>query len=194
MSNLKQTPKPSRGKPSQARSWSRYQKPEARSQKRNRNKIYNFKTLPTAAVLPDVCLSFEFRGNVICVFFFFLFGWGGGKGCRVKYIIEIELQEQSWTNAQSLLAANCRPASQPKEMNRTSLSSGSTSRRLPALLFVLLLCLVARTNGRPSQEDESDLAIIPPDADNVEVCVRVEREIQSGVHNNLPFGRSIRLK
>ncbi|EDW51638.1 uncharacterized protein LOC6620082 isoform X1 [Drosophila sechellia] len=54
-------------------------------------------------------------------------------------------------------------------MNRTSLSSGSTSRRLPALLFVLLLCLVARTNGRPSTEDESDLAIIPPDADNVEI-------------------------
>ncbi|XP_043654611.1 uncharacterized protein LOC122620974 isoform X2 [Drosophila teissieri] len=54
-------------------------------------------------------------------------------------------------------------------MNRTSLSSGSTSRRLPALLFVLLLCLVARTTGRPSTEDEGDLAIIPPDADNVEI-------------------------
>jgi len=47
MSNLKQTPKPSRGKPSQARSWSRSQKP-----KQNRNKIYNFKTLPSAVVLP----------------------------------------------------------------------------------------------------------------------------------------------
>ncbi|KRK02978.1 uncharacterized protein Dyak_GE25698, isoform C [Drosophila yakuba] len=62
-----------------------------------------------------------------------------------------------------------RPASQPKEMNRTSLSGGRTSRRLPALLFVLLLCLVARTTGRPSTEDEGDLAIIPPDADNVEI-------------------------
>nr|XP_036673753.1 uncharacterized protein LOC118877787 isoform X1 [Drosophila suzukii] len=62
-----------------------------------------------------------------------------------------------------------RPASQPKEMNRTALSTGSTSRRLPALLFVLLLGLVAQTTGRPSPEDESDLAIIPPDTDNVEI-------------------------
>ncbi|XP_039491315.1 uncharacterized protein LOC120451570 isoform X2 [Drosophila santomea] len=54
-------------------------------------------------------------------------------------------------------------------MNRTSLSGGRTSRRLPALLFVLLLCLVARTTGRPSTEDEGDLAIIPPAADNVEI-------------------------
>ncbi|XP_050744345.1 uncharacterized protein LOC108031607 isoform X3 [Drosophila biarmipes] len=52
-------------------------------------------------------------------------------------------------------------------MNRTALSTGSTSRRLPALLFVLLLALVAQTSGRPSSED--DLAIIPPDADNVEI-------------------------
>ncbi|XP_037716269.1 uncharacterized protein LOC119551140 isoform X2 [Drosophila subpulchrella] len=54
-------------------------------------------------------------------------------------------------------------------MNRTALSTGSTSRRLPALLFVLLLGLVAQTTGRPSPEDESDLAIIPPDSDNVEI-------------------------
>jgi len=66
-------------------------------------------------------------------------------------------------------------------MNRTALSTGSTSRRLPALLFVLLLGLVAQTTGRPSPEDESDLAIIPPDTDNVEVCARVEPEIQSGI-------------
>lgn len=192
MSNLKQTPKPSRGKPSQARSWSRYQKPEARSQNETATKFTTSK-LCQRRLSCLMCVWVLSFGGMLFVFFFF-FVWLRGGGCRVKYIIEIELQEQSWTNAQSLLAANCRPASQPNEMNRTSLSSGSTSRRLPALLFVLLLCLVARTNGRPSQEDESDLAIIPPDADNVEVCVRVEREIQSGVHNNLPFGRSIRLK
>ncbi|XP_052859183.1 uncharacterized protein LOC128266589 isoform X3 [Drosophila gunungcola] len=54
------------------------------------------------------------------------------------------------------------PASKPTEMNRTS-------RRLPALLFGLLVCLVAQTAGRPSTEDVSDMAIIPPDADNVEI-------------------------
>ncbi|XP_070072595.1 uncharacterized protein hdly isoform X3 [Drosophila takahashii] len=55
-------------------------------------------------------------------------------------------------------------------MNRTALSTGSTSsRRLPALLLVLLLCLVAQTTARPSSEDEGDLAIIPPDTDNVEI-------------------------
>ncbi|XP_044314801.1 uncharacterized protein LOC108047889 isoform X2 [Drosophila rhopaloa] len=44
-----------------------------------------------------------------------------------------------------------------------------SSRRLPALLFGLLVCLVAQTAGHLTTEDESDLAIIPPDADNVEI-------------------------
>ncbi|XP_043065177.1 uncharacterized protein LOC108098618 isoform X2 [Drosophila ficusphila] len=61
-------------------------------------------------------------------------------------------------------------------MNRTALSTGSSSRKLPALLFGLLLCLLllaqtAQTTqtARTSSEDESDLAVIPPDADNVEI-------------------------
>ncbi|XP_041565023.1 uncharacterized protein LOC108140579 isoform X2 [Drosophila elegans] len=75
--------------------------------------------------------------------------------------VQLKPQFSSRTRAGSLPNIQ-QPASKPTEMNRTS-------RRLPALLFGLLVCLVAQTAGRPSTEDESDLAIIPPDADNVEI-------------------------
>ncbi|XP_052859182.1 uncharacterized protein LOC128266589 isoform X2 [Drosophila gunungcola] len=75
--------------------------------------------------------------------------------------VQLKPQFSSRTRAGNL--ANIQqPASKPTEMNRTS-------RRLPALLFGLLVCLVAQTAGRPSTEDVSDMAIIPPDADNVEI-------------------------
>ncbi|XP_070143068.1 uncharacterized protein hdly isoform X2 [Drosophila kikkawai] len=63
----------------------------------------------------------------------------------------------------NIVCVEQRPASQPKEMNRTA------GRRLPALQFALLLSLVALATARPPTEDDSDGAILPPDADNVEI-------------------------
>ncbi|XP_034661474.1 uncharacterized protein LOC117897011 isoform X2 [Drosophila subobscura] len=58
-------------------------------------------------------------------------------------------------------------------MNRSLPSNGSRSHShsigLPALLFTLLLCLVAQAASRPSTEDETDIAVLPPDTDNVEI-------------------------
>ncbi|BFF90885.1 uncharacterized protein DMAD_09318 [Drosophila madeirensis] len=58
-------------------------------------------------------------------------------------------------------------------MNRSLPSNGSRSHShsigLPALLFTLLLCLVAQAASRPSTEDEIDIAVLPPDTDNVEI-------------------------
>ncbi|XP_020799423.1 uncharacterized protein LOC110177175 isoform X2 [Drosophila serrata] len=42
-------------------------------------------------------------------------------------------------------------------------------RRLPVLQFALLLSLVALGATRPPTEDDSDVALLPPDADNVEI-------------------------
>ncbi|XP_033245163.1 uncharacterized protein LOC108157113 isoform X2 [Drosophila miranda] len=54
-------------------------------------------------------------------------------------------------------------------MNRSLPSNGSRSLGLPALLFTLVLCLVAQAASRPPTEDESDIAVLPPDMDNVEI-------------------------
>ncbi|XP_022210715.2 uncharacterized protein LOC111066422 isoform X2 [Drosophila obscura] len=56
-------------------------------------------------------------------------------------------------------------------MNRSLPSNGSHSHSLglPALLFTLLLCLVAQAASRPSTEDDTDIAVLPPDTDNVEI-------------------------
>lgn len=65
-------------------------------------------------------------------------------------------------------------------------------RRLPALQFALLLSLVALAVARPPSEDDSDLALLPPDADNVEVCARMGNTIRRLFTFKVSSGRSIK--